>query len=791
MRIPPTPLSVRRKSRTLDLRHPSASECSTYGKYDSASPASGSSAKAQPCAAPFLPSLRFGRNGLPWLPRARTACACLALAFASAVQAWPSGLPGRPFAARVARSRPPAPPSSAGRLCAPGVTDPYGRLTSRTGAKGQKTAYSYDPVTNQLTTMTCTRADGTPKGTVAFTYLGDRVGTVVDTANPPPGTANYTYRYEYDPRHRLTKVTSPTGTVNYGYVSDSDDKVLSADDGSGRAWAYAYYPDGSLAAITAPEGQYVYQYNEVGQVSSVSYPPGGGAGPAATYVYDWQHRPMLVQNAFTPSPGGATRQLSLYTYGDDQGTGPDGKGMAGMITQVTEDFKHTDQNFYGPYTANYGYDENYQLTRVAYPAYAPALNVPWSNQTHTFTYDPAGNRLTYQKKDNTTQAILDNAVYAYLPAPGGTAGPQLGTVTHTGGEPSTSFTYDPNGNLSTQVVNSTPPVTATYTWDQNDKLAGLSTSDNSVTANYVYAYNGDRLQRTLNGTKWEYLYSKEDILRIDPSPSTLGPSLYLTQGPGIDDVLAEFTNPATPQYAFKNMLSSVTQLTNANPNPSVVEAHAYSAWGESTSWPTPGTNNSVYGYTGREWDVPGQFFYRNRLYRPDIGRFLSRDPIVNKLWLLSRIWNEAPEAITRPYSYAGLTPTKFVGPFGLQSAGAGSGRGGSCCCDKIKDRFKWINDEIIPSLVLKGTWPPSVTGIGGSFSCGGEMPRGAGINVPIKDPCITPCIRQHEEKHRQMCNGLGVAYANLDLAGAEIPALNEESECLHLFCKAKGCEGCP
>ena len=690
-RVPPTPLPVRRKSRTLGLRRPSASECSTYGKYDSASPASGSSAKAQPCAAPFLPSLRFGRNGLSWLPRARTACACLALAFTSAVQAWPSGLPGRPFAARVARSRPPAPPSSAGRLPAPGVTDPYGRLTSRTGAKGQKTAYSYDPVTNQLTTMTCTRADGTPKGTVAFTYLGDRVGTVTDTANPPPGTANYTYRYEYDPRHRLTKVTSPTGTVNYGYVSDSDDKVLSADDGSGRAWAYAYYPDGSLAAITAPEGQYVYQYNEVGQVSSVSYPPGGGAGPAATYVYDWQHRPMLVQNAFTPSPGGATRQLSLYTYGDDQGTGPDGKGMAGMITQVTEDFKFTDQAFYGPYTAAYGYDENYQLARVAYPAYAPALNVPWSNQTHTFAYDPAGNRLTYQKKDNTTQAVLDNAVYAYLPAPGGTAGPQLGTVTHTGGEPSTSFTYDPNGNLSTQVVNSTPPVTATYTWDQNDKLVGLSTSDNSVTANYAYGYTGDRLQRTLNNVKWEYLYSKEDILRIR-YPDTSDPPFYLTQGPGIDDVLAEFTNPATPRYAFKNMLSSVTQLTNAAPDPSVVEARAYDAWGTSANWQGPATMSNVYGYTGREWDVPGLYYFRNRFMRPDIGRFLSVDPISKSPVPIY------PDGSYNTYVYVSNNPLFMIDPFGLEA---------SCCCDQVGTQLRQMTEQCrskTPRKFFKAEW---------------------------------------------------------------------------------------
>ncbi len=187
---------------------------------------------------------------------------------------------------------------------------------------------------------------------VAFTYVGDRVATVVDTYHQQIDGQTQAYSYGYDVRHRLQTVASPTGTVTYGYASNTDDQIATVSDGT-EAWTYAYYPDGSLHTITAPEGTYIYTYNRVGQVANVAYPNDS----SAAYAYDLQHRLTQLRNL--DSGGGL---LSRYDYGYDGGT-----GNKGMITSLTEQFVAPKlhghkQVLYGPFTTAYAYDALYQLT---------------------------------------------------------------------------------------------------------------------------------------------------------------------------------------------------------------------------------------------------------------------------------------------------------------------------------------------------------------------------------------------------------------------------------------------
>lgn len=179
-------------------------------------------------------------------------------------------------------------------------------------------------------------------------------------------------------------------------------------------------------------------------------------------------------------------------------------------------------------------------------------------------------------------------------------------------------------------------------------MTGLTTSDTSQTAAYIYAYNGDRLQRTLNNVSWKYLYSKEDILKVDQGETPM----YLTQGPGIDDVLAE-TIGTTTNYSYKNMLSSVLQLANTT---GVVSNYNYDAWGQATNWPAPASDPNPYGYTGREWDGAGSYYYRARMYTPGVGRFASIDPLTV---------NGEPYA----YAYVQNNPVRHADPTGMDTAG--------------------------------------------------------------------------------------------------------------------------
>jgi RHS repeat-associated protein len=145
-----------------------------------------------------------------------------------------------------------------------------------------------------------------------------------------------------------------------------------------------------------------------------------------------------------------------------------------------------------------------------------------------------------------------------------------------------------------------------------------------------------------------YLYANEGIIKVS-YPGSGNPDMYMTQGPGVDDVLAETAGGVT-RYAFKNMLSSVTHMTDATG--AVVESHQYDSWGNATNSPDQASMGNPYGYTGREWDAAGTYYYRNRFYRPDIGRFLSVDPMSAQL-------------STPLYSYAYNDPIDSSDPLGL------------------------------------------------------------------------------------------------------------------------------
>ncbi len=59
------------------------------------------------------------------------------------------------------------------------------------------------------------------------------------------------------------------------------------------------------------------------------------------------------------------------------------------------------------------------------------------------------------------------------------------------------------------------------------------------------------------------------------------------------------------------------------------------------------------GFTGRELEETGLYYYRARFYMPDLGRFISKDPI------------GFAGGDTNLYSYVGQNPVNFVDPSGL------------------------------------------------------------------------------------------------------------------------------
>jgi len=103
----------------------------------------------------------------------------------------------------------------------------------------------------------------------------------------------------------------------------------------------------------------------------------------------------------------------------------------------------------------------------------------------------------------------------------------------------------------------------------------------------------------------------------------------------------------TTYYFSQDHLGSTTALTGTTGK--LVERITYDGYGNSA-----GSTRTRYGFTGRERDPLTAFlYYRARWYDPQLGRFISEDPIEF-------------EGGTNWYVYVDNAPLRFKDPFGLK-----------------------------------------------------------------------------------------------------------------------------
>jgi RHS repeat-associated protein len=168
-----------------------------------------------------------------------------------------------------------------------------------------------------------------------------------------------------------------------------------------------------------------------------------------------------------------------------------------------------------------------------------------------------------------------------------------------------------------------------------------------VNRSVVYEYDalGRRVVRQDKKTgRTEFTLDGMDVLQDRKSDGTV---TNYVNGLGIDNKLKQ-TSSTTSSYFLQDHLGSTVALTNSSGT--ISESASYDSFGRVLS-----SNLSTrYQYTGREYDdYTNLMFYRARFYDPQIGRFISEDPIgfaggVN--------W----------YAYVKNNPILFRDPLGLQ-----------------------------------------------------------------------------------------------------------------------------
>jgi RHS repeat-associated protein len=474
------------------------------------------------------------------------------------------------------------------------VTDPASQIsqyeynarsntTAVVDALGQRNTFDYDA----LSRVTAATRAGLQMSS-AYDAVGNRIQRT-DYNNMITG-------YTYDALNRLTKITYPdASTVNYGY--DKLSQLTSAANINGTV-SFTYDNLGRGANTTDVFGQVLsYTYDANDRRTKLSL----GATINATYTYDAVDRLTQITDSaknavsyvYDATGKLTTRTLpnsvaTTYTYdGLDRLTQlKDAKGRSVIADNQYSYNSAGDitQNIDQGGTHTYGYDLLNRLTSATYTGTA----------AESYAYDGVGNRTTSHK----------SATYSYQPFD------RLVSTSNA------TYIYNNNGNM---ISKSDPSGTTQFVWDFENRLTQVATpSSGSVT--YKYDAMGRRIQRIpSSGVSTNFVYDGQDVIKdINSDGSTVE---YLN-GPGVDNKIVQKGSTSKTTYYFsQDHLGSTTALTGTTGK--LVERIAYDAYGNNA-----GSTRTRYGYTGRERDPDtGLLYYRARFYDPQLGRFISEDPI--------------------------------------------------------------------------------------------------------------------------------------------------------------------
>ena len=432
--------------------------------------------------------------------------------------------------------------------------------------------------------------------------------------------------FTYTPTGRRATASDARGVTSYAY--DTRDRVVATVYPDGRELDYAYDARGARTKLTAKVGASVLttttRYDASGRAIEIVDP----TGRKTTLAYD-----AAGQRTALTYPNGTT---TSYTY-DMRGrvarihAGADATDVTSFAYTMDAAGRRTRIDELAGVTRMYGYDGIDRLTSEAVTGSLAYVK--------TFAYDPVGNRLT----QTTTGAGADVVTYGY------------DTRDRLLTENATSYAYDANGNTTTKSGE------ATYAWDFDNRLVGVSTTASGKVAN-DYDVDGTRVRTTVT----------------PPAPgATSVTNLLVDTAGGLSHVVAEtdaagaltalyvrdggellaVMRPAgggtwTTRWVHADALGSVRALTDEDGV--VIDARAYEAFG--TMNVEAGSDPLPYRFAGEPFEgVSGLANHRARWMDSGLGRFHGMDPAD----ALVRV----PSTLHR-YAYARAEPIDRIDPSG-------------------------------------------------------------------------------------------------------------------------------
>jgi|GEM_PF-4884815 len=515
------------------------------------------------------------------------------------------------------------------------------------------------------------------------------------------GPADETHKdYTYDAAARLE--TASRNTFSYGpmessYIYDNNNYVQQElfEGANAHFESKIQYARNTLGFVTSMkvdastdpiQMEYLYTYNAIGWVTQIQCKRGGSlmSDFKATYTYDDAGRIIAVR---TPI------HTTLYEYNELdeiiklQNLSADDD----VDPAVSNTFKVQDPLNGSWHTIFSQFDDityNSFGLRTGMDYVMRTQNSPVAFESGEINFGYSNHRLTLESYTRTGKANI-NYSHSYDSVDNLSALRGMTINIHNNSDQITSIpsvspggipTYDPNGGMTSlgsksYVFDSTQMLTTMTTTYSAGGGGGPGNNDSlehevepvpvSATIQYLYDHNDLRRARTENdGTAYTYGYAGSSLIWQNKVGSGIVHYLWGPTGPVLEystqlNITLAFTYD--PQGSLVSRIHKFSYGYGLHGRP-YDGARLYDAYGKEL-WPVAGMSDEETSYVPFRWKgqagyisdyQTGLVYCWHRYYDPNIGRWLSRDPI-------------GFEGGVNTYSYCGGNPIVFVDPSGLDA----------------------------------------------------------------------------------------------------------------------------
>ena len=471
-------------------------------------------------------------------------------------------------------------PTVAGDVTTWTYDESSGLVTSKKDANNKSVTYTYS-ADGKLLTRTWARG-------ITTTYSYDTATGELLKADYSDATQDI--ERTYNRMGNLVSVSDAAGVRIFNY---DDNFNLTGETLGDRTFNYTYSTSGIKGRYTGLTGNHTYSYDQYGrinQINDITYTRLTNSELIAQVsrpnginsVYDYETNRDIES-------GVSHGTFASYGYTNNE------IGNRTSMSRIGSVFSTSD-------TINYSYNDRSEVTGAL-------SNASNTNYNYTYSFDPIGNRLN---------ATLAGTTYNYT----------TNFLNQYAAVNSKHPTYDDDGNMLTNGNWS-------YTWNGENRLIQAVNSATGVKLEFAYDYRGRRIfKKVYNGETLEkHLSFAYDGYKLIEERNALDNNAavrkYVWQPEALDrDVpLTVYDGVSDKTYYFHTDANkNVTELSDESGN--VVAHYEYSPFGSLTKVTGVYAGSNPFRFSSEYFDEEtGLVYYNYRYYNPELGRWISRDPI--------------------------------------------------------------------------------------------------------------------------------------------------------------------